>query len=129
MPKPPVVVTREVAIEIPEASKALRANLAARLKELVTERQRVHAAFKTAEARVKELSLDIQVVLDKAKLQPGAALIVDHWKVALVKSTYARLDKMKLLEAGVTPKTLERCTVSTESIFVRVDDLQKPAKD
>lgn len=124
----PTVVTRNVEVEVPQATDLISAKSLDRLRKLVIDRAKLATQLAVLEARKSELTTDIQIILDKARVKPGSALLVaDRYKVSYVASSHSRLSKDRLLEEGVSAKTIADCTIVTPSQYVRIDDLAAKA--
>lgn len=123
--KAPVVQTRAVEVELPAADRVVGKS-ADRLTRLVKEHATIAAEIKALEDRKSSLRTDIEMILSKAKFQPGSALVVaSRYKVSLVQTTTGRLDKTALVEEGVSLRVIEKCTRFTTSTYPRIEDLQK----
>jgi hypothetical protein len=70
-----------------------------------------------AEQEIKELQAKLQVYFTDSDAK---TVLSEQCKVTLVQSSNTRLDKQKLLEAGVPAQTIIDATVSTPYQFVKV---------
>lgn len=103
--------------DAPDARQVLAGVVLNTFGSLVERRLELKALIKQAEGETKEIDEAITSILtdaDAPKVQYGNAT------VQLCQGSRSTLQKDKLIEAGVAPAVLERCTKTTAFTYVLV---------
>lgn len=90
-----------------------------KLENLVTRRKLLGEKIKELEAQAKDLSDNIMPILFRAKVD---RVVIAGYPVRVVESGQNRLSKEKLIEEGVDPVLIDKCTVYFPSApYIRID--------
>lgn len=96
-------------------------------KELVDRRQSLKAEIELCEQEIKDIDTELRCGLDFRNLRK---VVCDKWLVIQRQGAKPRpiLDRILLLEAGVTPQQLEAGTKTSEAgkPGITIQDLTKP---
>lgn len=98
------------------------AGLTVKFANLVVKRQEANKRKTEAEAEVKALSTDI---LEMLSVSGEKTVLTDNWRVTFTPGCNVTINKLKLLEQGVSVKIIEKATIRKDYETVTITPLKE----
>lgn len=106
--------------------EVFKAKARAELAKLTREYAKLHEQHKAAETAKKAKGEQIALLFAAAGIGPKTPVAIDEFRASIVQQKRWTLSETKLLELGVSAKTIAKAKTKSTSEYVLITDTTKP---